>query len=140
MSKTRITAWASLHGFAPIASPGFAAFERIRTDGTRQQLGVFRWGNAKVADSRGIPRSYLVAVVTPAVPGTTGAGVHVQDPTIPRIRIPLVEWPSETQAVRSWSDVRTELADVVLQFFDAPLDQIDDLVRRLREGRRNVLT
>lgn len=102
-------------GFEPVERPGMASFERVTSDGRRQRLSWFRWSNPKVADQQGIPRNYLVAAIS--TDDTDLGQIPIED--VPRLRIPLVEWPSEQQAARPWGAVADDIRRVVLPILDA---------------------
>lgn len=84
-------------GFEEYEVPGFLAFSYGPND-----LRVFKWSNPKIADRDGIPRSYAVLCF--------GFGTPDQF----RLRVPLVEWPSESQAKRPWAEVQAEIETVLL--------------------------
>lgn len=124
----QIALWASGHGFKQSPRRGFLGFARTGDDGVEQRLDMFRWSNAKAAATAGVPRSYLVVLVT--------TGLH---PDPPRVRIPLVEWPSEAQPARSWVEVGEELDEIIMPFMGASADHLECLVQDLYDNERNLL-
>ena len=133
MVQSKLDTWALQHGFKPTSVPGFSAYERVGADRAIQSLGLFRWSNTKVADAAGIPRAYLVAVLAESV-------ALLRESFIPRIQVPLVEWPSKDQLRRSWRDVAEELDEVVTPFLDASTAvQVAALTEHLLNNERNLL-
>lgn len=104
-------------GFESFEIPGFHGFRRRYGD-RDQVLLFFSWSNPKIADRRGIPRSYLVLL--PFLD-------HGED-ECGRYIIPQVEWPSKDQKRRPWQDVADEFRQVFLPIMDAPADQARDML------------
>lgn len=122
-------------GFEQIEDPGFVSFTRAHpTDGRKQWLRVFWWGNPKHADDHGIPRAFLVLEV--------GLDHDVDLGASTRYRLPIVDWPDDPAARRpaaqqervKWADTVTEFNRVFLAALDAPYDQgrtqLDNLPER----------
>ncbi|MBO0883241.1 MAG: hypothetical protein J2P17_23475 [Mycobacterium sp.] len=115
-------------GFRLTPEPGFVSFRRKHPDGRRQLLRVFWWSNKKVAAKKAIPNAYLVVCL----------GLDQDEREESRHRLPLVDWPSTTQAVRPWSDVAGEFTTVFMDALNAPSA---DGHRKLNQlGDRYILT
>lgn len=126
-TEKQVTALGAECGFDPSPRRGFVGLARVREDGYYQRLDIFWWSNRKHAAAHGIPRAYLV--ICPALNGWGEVG---------RWRLPLVDWPSEEQATRPWTDVAGEFKEVFLPILDAPLHEARLRLARLDD--RYVLT
>lgn len=124
-------------GFDQIDDPGFVSFTRTHpTDGRKQWLRIFWWGNPKYADGPGtpVPRAYLVVEL--------GLDHDVDHGISPRYRLPIVDWPDDpAERVPAAQQNRVKWADTVAEFnhvfraaLDAPYDrgrtQLDSLPDR----------
>ena len=94
------------HGFTYCEEPGFLSFQRTTESGLTEYARFFTWSNAKHAAKVGIPRTYLVIDIREG-----------------RFRLPLVQWPSETQARTPFKAVLKELEEVFLQPLNYPAEQ-----------------
>lgn len=123
-NKTKILELGALYEFKESPREGFIGMSR-RAGGPdgfyEQRLDVFRWHNDAVAETSGIPRAYLVLCLT----------LHGSQEDGGRWRLPLVEWPSEEQPLRTWDDVVSEFDDVFAPLFDVH----ERLGSRYRLGR-----
>lgn len=110
MSVKRVTDLLESHGFTLNPRPGFLGFSRTHNE-VVQYIDFFRWSNKKNAESAGIPRTYLVLCIS-------RNGERYEDSG--RWRLPLVEWPSDEQPVRKWSDVVDEFNEIFMPLLDSP--------------------
>lgn len=135
MTKRQLEKLAESLGFTLHDAPGYVGAHRRHADGRLQQMHLFWWRNDKIAAQRDLPKAYLV--VDPTLDQTGGQPTPNSYGSQGRFRVPLVDWPSTQQALRTWADVVAEFNEVFGTAFDAPLDDGVDAIRKL-PGRYRI--
>lgn len=118
MNRRNLRRLLASYGFTEYETPGFLGFSRGQDD-----LRVFFWSNAKVADKTQSPRSTTIFCV--GFDG--GTDQH-------RLVLSNVEWPSDEQRKRDWADIESELRSVILPLFEMETADAHDRARELGEG------